>query len=282
MNGFRPLISCCVVIAFLVGTRCVARADEPTQESAAERFHQLGGVDWREVFYDSGTENWRRNWNVDGEKATISNSELGMDFWAGSHRRENASHAVMWTKQSFEGDIRIDYEYTRLDETFEAVTILYIQATGSGAPGYPNDITAWADKRKVPRMRTYFNHMRLLHISYAAFGVGNTDREADYIRARRYLPERTVGLEGTELHPNYSRTGMFATGVPHKITVIKHQDDLFFHLRNDEKAVLCHWNLRDAKPINAGRIGLRHMWTRGARYRDFRVSQLPPASQERG
>ena len=41
----------------------------------------------------------------------------------------------MWTKESFAGDIRLDYEYTKTDDATEAVTILYLQATGSGAKG---------------------------------------------------------------------------------------------------------------------------------------------------
>jgi hypothetical protein len=44
------------------------------------------------------------------------------------------------------------------------------------------------------------------------------------------------------------------------------------HVRNDEKQMLCHWDNQSLPPILAGRIGLRHMYTRGARYRDFRVS----------
>ena len=54
---------------------------------------------------------------------------------AGPVPRENASHAVLWTKQSFAGDVKIEYEYTRTDDANQYVNILYIQATGSAAAG---------------------------------------------------------------------------------------------------------------------------------------------------
>ena len=157
-----------------------------------KRFAELRDANWQTVLSDPCTEDWTEHWTLDGEKATITHSEMGMDFRSGPVRRENESHAVMWTKQSFEGDIRLDYEYTKLDDVVEAVTILYLQATGSGAEGYDKDITKWADKRTVAAMSQYFNHMHLHHISYAAFDVGNTDPDDDYIRARRYMPRHRL------------------------------------------------------------------------------------------
>ncbi|MHC4743668.1 MAG: DUF1961 family protein [Planctomycetota bacterium] len=242
----------------------------------SKEFRRLGKAGWRQVFFDSCTEDWREQWTLDGLKATVTNSDKGMDFRAGLVRKENASHAVMWTKESFSGDIRLDYEYTKLDDKTEAVTILYIQATGSGAEGYDKDISKWADKRKVPAMSTYFNNMNLHHISYAAFKVGNTDPAKDYIRARRYMPQRRAGLANTDLEPDYFETGLFEQGVPHKITVIKKDDRLFMYIRNREKEKLCHWKTDSFPPVTEGRIGLRHMWTRAARYRNFRISKLKP------
>ena len=243
-------------------------------------FRRCSSANWREVFFDSCTGDWNERWRLDGLKATITTSDEGMDFRAGRVRQENASHAVMWTKKSFAGDIRLDYEYTKLDDKTEAVTILYIQATGSGAEGYDKDISKWARKRIVPAMSTYFNHMNLYHISYAAFDVGNTDDVRDYIRARRYMPERSRGLANTALDPDYFETGFFTKGVPHKITVIKKDDRLFMYIRNREKKKLCHWKTDCFPPVLEGRIGLRHMWTRAARYRDFRISQLNSPTEE--
>ena len=255
---------------------CSRRNENEKKQGVKEKnmaeFQKLSRADWKEVFLDPCTGNWRDRWTLDGLKATAANSKKGMDFKAGPVRKENAAHAVMWTKNSFTGDIRLDYEYTKTDDATEAVTILYLQATGSGADGYDKDITRWSDKRAVPAMSEYFNHMDLLHISYAAFGIGNVDAQNDYIRARRYMPETGNGLAKTDLKPDYLRTGLFAKDVPHRITVIKKGDDLFMFIRNTEKEILCRWKTDESLPITEGRIGLRHMWTRAARYRDFRVS----------
>lgn len=238
------------------------------------KFQQLADAPWKQVFHDPCTGDWNEHWTLDGLKATVINSEEGMDFRAGPIRKDDASHAVMWTRPSFAGDIRLDYEYTRIDDATEAVTILYLQATGSGADGCDKDISKWAHNRRVPAMKTYFNHMNLLHISYAAYDIGNNDPTRDYIRARRYLPETTKGLSGTALEPDYLETALFQKHVPHKITVIKKDHDLFMYIRNHEKKYLCHWKTDTLPPVLEGRVGLRHMWTRGARYRDFRISLL--------
>ncbi len=251
-----------------------ATSDSDGQKASQALFQKASNAGWSEVFSDPCTEDWKRHWTLDGLKAALTNDEEGMAFLAGPNRGEDTSHAVLWTKASYTGDFRLDYEYTNLNDVVEAVTILYLQATGSGAPGYGKDISTWRDKREVAAMRTYYNHMNLLHISYAAFNIGNTDPREDYIRARRYLPERDEGLADTGLKPDYARTGLFKKGVPHKITVIKKGGDLFMHIRNRETDRLCHWKTDSAPAIREGRIGLRHMWTRGARYRDFRISQL--------
>jgi hypothetical protein len=263
-----------VLVAWVVCTGICPAMDGRPADPHLKQFRELCELDWEEVFYDPCTGPWTEHWTLDGKEATVSNGPLGMDLMAGPNRKENESHSVLWTKRSFRGDIRLDYEYTKLEDIVEAVTILYLQATGSGAPGYDKDIAKWADKREVPAMKTYFEHMNLLHISLAAFPVGGTDPEDDYIRARRYMPEREEGLEGTDFKPEYLKTGLFKKGVPHKLTVIKKSDDLFCFIRNPEKEFLCHWKTDSLPPVTEGRIGLRHMWTRGARYKDFRVFAL--------
>jgi hypothetical protein len=75
---------------------------------------------------------------------------------------------------------------------------------------------ARSDLRKVPAMATYFNHMNLYHISYAAFPPDG----GQYIRARRYMPETGKGLDGTALEPDYYPKTLFRAGrgarlVPH-------------------------------------------------------------------
>ena len=257
---------------------CVAMASvavyaQPGAEDRSE-FEKLLNNPWKKVFFDSGTGNWKKKWFLDGLKGKVMNTAEGMEFMAGPVYRENASHAVLWTKKSFEGEIKIEYEYTKTDDHIHSVNILYLLATGSGVEGYDKDILKWQNGRDTAYMRMYFNHMNLYHISYAAWHVKNDDPEDDYIRARRYIPETDKNLEGTDFKPEYQRTGLFKKGVPHKITVIKKGNKLFFYVKNDEKEMLCAWDVSSLPPVTHGRIGLRQMWQRSARYRNFKVSEL--------
>ncbi len=81
-------------------------------------------------------------------------------------------------------------------------------------------------------------------------------------------------MQDTDLKPDYFKTGLFKKGVTYKITIIKKDDDLFMFIRNNERQLLCYWETSKYPPLTKGRIGLRHMWTRGARYKDFKISQL--------
>jgi len=243
-----------------------------TTDPHEKLFAELDGGAWREVLHDPGTGDWRELWTLDGEEARIENTPRGMEYYSGPRSGDDACHAVLWTKQSFDGDVRIIYEYTRLDEMTKHVNIIYVQATGSGEGEYATDIAAWAHLRTVPSMKLYFNHMNTYHISYAAFGNKNDDPTDDYIRARRYMPESGKGLKGTDLPPDYFKTGLFATGAPHRITIIKAGDDLFMRIVTDETTKLCHWKNETLPAITTGRIGLRHMYARGARYADVHIA----------
>jgi hypothetical protein len=44
--------------------------------------------------------------------------------------------AVLWTKQSFQGDVKIGRGYIRLEPGPEWVAMLYLGATGSGVGPY--------------------------------------------------------------------------------------------------------------------------------------------------
>ena len=249
------------------------------------RFNALRTAPWREVFADPGTGAWADRWSLDGDLATVTNGPRGMDFAAGPVAGDDAGHAVLWTRDGFIGDLKISYTFTKTDDTVENVNILYVLASGQGTKGFDRDVLQWSDRRRVPAMRLYFDHMNTYHISYAAFDTQNTDgdADADYIRARCYLPGAEKGLRGTELPPDHTRTGLFRTGVPHQITVIKRGDDLFMHIQNDGDERLCHWKTGRFPPLHGGRIGLRQMASRRSRYRDFRVSvaaipgSIPPA-----
>lgn len=243
-------------------------AGADVEEQAA--FQQADDRPWREVFADEGTGDWKQKWFLDGEVGKVTTGPEGMTLTAGPEFRNDAHHMVLWTKESFEGDLKIEYDYTRLDEENRCVTILYIQATGSGRKGFGKDIATWSGRRKVPAMRTYYDHMNTYHVSYAAFGNSGKSRTS-YIRGRRYMPHRS-GLKGTELEPDYRFKTLFETGVKHHITVIKRDRDLLLRVENPDAVRHCHLRNEKLPVITEGRIGLRHMFTRSARYRNFRVS----------
>ncbi len=90
---------------------------------------------------------------------------------AGPIARDHASHCVLWTRESFHGDVKIEFDYWRMDTIQRWVNILYIQATGTGNGQYAEDISTWSHLRQTPFMRMYFDHMNLLHVSFAAFGA---------------------------------------------------------------------------------------------------------------
>lgn len=256
-------------IALLLLAVWPCAADPQKEERTMNAFQELDKRNWASLFCDVCVEDWQTIWFLDGKIGIVTQTTDGLELRAGPEFGNDAHHMVLWTKSAFSGDVKIEYEYTRLDSETRGVTILYIQATGSGVGPYATDIAQWAHMRTVPAMRTYFDHMNAYHISYAAYPNAPGENE-DYIRARRYMPERQ-GLKGTELPPDYGQTGLFQTGVPHKITVIKHGQELYMHIRNEDRELLCHWRNDMFPPIETGRIGLRHMYTRHARYRGFRV-----------
>lgn len=262
-----------ILTSLLLTASCTGK-DPKKSDASTTRFETFNELEWTEVLSDSCTTDWTEHWTLDGLKANITHDAHGMSFTAGPVPNEQASHAVLWTKDSFAGDIKIEYEFTRLDDATKYVNILYIQATGSGEGPYAKDISQWAQLREIPWMKTYFNNMDTYHISYAAYGNDDSLDKVDYIRARRYLPLNKKGLSGTALEPDYHDTGFFAEGLTHKITVIKKDDELFMHIESKGKYLLCHWKTDTFPPILAGRIGLRHMWTRSSRYANIRISQL--------
>jgi hypothetical protein len=243
------------------------------EKDAVERvaFQQADSRSWREVFADDGEGDWKNRWFLDGEVGTVTNGPDGMTLTAGPEFKNDAHHMVLWTKRCFEGDLKIEYDYTRLDQEKRCVNILYIQATGSGKGPYHEDISNWNELREIPSMRTYYRNMNLYHISYAAFG--NTGKaERSYIRGRRYMPDKGGKLRGTELKPDYFSETLFATGVKHHITVIKEERELFLRIENPNEIRYCHLRNEKLPVVTEGRIGLRHMFTRSACYRNLRVS----------
>jgi hypothetical protein len=258
-----PIQARVLAISLLV-TSC-ATASKAPGNADQQAFDLASAADWQEVFHDPGTGDWRERWFLDGEVGTVKNTPKGMELTSGPEARNDAHHMVLWTKAAFTGDLRIDYEFTRLDSSKDGVNILYIQATGSGAGPYHADIATWSELRRIPAMKQYFNHMNTYHISYSVGFPGN-----EYVRARRYLPEGK-GLNGSEITPDYGRSDLFEPGVPHRLTLVKRGQTLFLRVQNPGGAHYFTWRNTQFPPITAGRVGLRQMFTKAGRYADFRI-----------
>ncbi|MFC2128141.1 DUF1961 family protein [Bacteroidota bacterium] len=224
---------------------------------------------WNLAFEDDCTKDWTKHWTLDGLIATVENSKKGMHFTSGPEYKNDAHHGVLWTKESFTGDVKIEYDYTRTDQATKCVNILYIQATGDEAGVYEKDISKWSTLREIPAMKTYFENMNVFHISYSAFG--NQENSFHYVRARRYPKPDDKPFKVTQIEPSYDKQGYFKSGQTYHITAIKTKEHLFFKMENKDGVELFTWNISSIKPINEGRIGLRQMFTRSSIYKNFKI-----------
>lgn len=231
----------------------------------------IKSIEWELQFSDPCIENWEDNWFLDGGLATIEHSEKGMKFSAGPVNRNDAHHAVLWTKDSFKGDIKIEYNYTRTDSQIVNVNILYIQATGIGKDSFDVDISKWNNFRQIPTMSKYYKYMKTIHISYAAFKMKNDDPNADYLRVRQYPVTEEIKFSDMEIPPTYYETGLFETGITYKMIWIKTVNKLLLIVKGNNVTMKYSWTLNKPELITEGRIGLRHMFTRAAKYSDFKI-----------
>jgi len=243
------------------------------EDSVTAEFKKCNKLSWKLLFDDDCTSAWQTNWLMDGTRSYITHSSKGMDYYAGKEAHNDTCHTVLWTKQKFSGDIKVEYDYTRLDTSHLGVNIIYLLANGSGKGDYDKDIFKWNELRKVPAMKEYYNHMNTYHISYAAYSF--KENEPEYIRARRYMPETGKGLKGTNLSPEYvNDSELFAPGIKHHIVIIKKGQKLYMHVTNSEKSRLFWFDTSNFPEIKEGRVGLRQMWTRAARYANFKIYGL--------
>lgn len=240
--------------------------------SESVEFKNANNLPWKIVFEDDCKKSWQKKWVMDGKKSHITHSELGMDYFSGSEAHNDAGHTVLWTKKNFSGDVKIEFDFTRIDSSNLGVNIMYVLATGSGKGPYKKNIFKWNDLRQIPEMKTYYNHMNTYHISYAAYSFEKNN--PDYIRARRYLPETGQGIEGTALPPEYENPDLFAYGIKHHIVIIKQGSKLYMEVSSPTKTKLFWFNTSSLPPIKSGRIGLRQMWTRNSRYANFKIYKL--------
>lgn len=228
------------------------------------------------LFEDNGTSNWNNKWQLDGKRSRVINNSKGMELIAGTEHGNDSCHTVLWTKQSFKGNICIEYDYTRTDTASRCVNILYFHATGKGDADFPTDIMKWNHKREVPSMKTYFNNMNTYHISYAALSAKKYSGSSDYVRLRRYLPTGN-GIKGTDIPNDYFTTGLFKSGITYHISVYKYDNEILMKVQNSllpRDNVTFKWDTSLLPACEEGRIGLRHMYTRSARYKNLKVWAL--------
>ncbi|SEQ79356.1 protein of unknown function [Hyunsoonleella jejuensis] len=225
--------------------------------------------DWNLAFQDDCTEDWTKQWTLDGLVATVENTQEGMHYKAGPEAGNDAHHAVLWTKESFSGDVKIEFDYMKTDDANKYVNILYIQATGDEEGVYEKDISEWKHLREVPKMRMYFENMNTFHISFSAFG--NKGDGLHYVRARRYPKPDDKHFNSTMVEPSYDMQGLFETGKTYHITAIKTSEKLSFKMEYEDKVEYFEWDIKKVEPITEGRIGIRNMYTRSAIYKNFKI-----------
>ncbi|TNJ44954.1 DUF1961 family protein [Tamlana fucoidanivorans] len=225
--------------------------------------------DWKLVFQDDCTEDWTKQWTLDGLVATVENTPEGMHFKAGPEARNDAHHAVLWTEESFSGDVKIEFDYMKTDDANKYVNILYVQATGDEEGVYEKDISEWTHLREVPKMRMYFENMNTFHISFSAFG--NDGAGLHYVRARRYPKPKVKPFNSIVVEPSYDMQGLFEKGKIYHITAIKTSEKLSFKMEHQNETQYFEWDITKVAPISEGRIGLRHMYTRTAIYKNFKI-----------
>ena len=214
-------------------------------------------TEWQLVFSDTGTSgNWEDKWFLDGKKATVEYTSNGIKFSAG-RGTTNADHAVLWAKPVIENDVKIEYDFTRLDNIDDYVNILFIQAQGIGTSKYPKDISTW--HRPTPKYNIYFDGMDYYNISYA-----NVENE---VRARQ--------CRGFIVIKRYTNVDMFQRNKQHHLTVIKEGLNFQMTATNLSSGVTKTWkftaNATKSPVITKGRIGLRHMSRRISLYKNFKI-----------
>jgi hypothetical protein len=283
MKRFSPsefLLLIGLTLGLMAAVPAAGGAPVPVPASALAALQSL---EWRETWTPPAGEaaEWRAHWALDGAQGRVVPVARGFELHAGPLDAADAGHAVLWARPEFSGDLRVDFRYTRLDRTGSGrscVNILYFHARGSGKNPYERDIFTWSDLRTVAAMRMYFEHMDAYHISFSAYS--NKPDDQDYVRFRRYLPERGKGLDGTEITPTYHAPELFRTGVPHQMTLLRRGARIVLLVRDldagHERAFT--WDVSAQPLLAGGRFGLRHMAGRAARYEDFTVRTQPVLS----
>ena len=262
----------CLLLSLSLG--CSPEKRDDPGASGAEAASQI-------LFTDPMSENWPDQWFLDGEKATLQHRDGGLFFSGGTVTKDDdpveyhAHHAVLWTKREFEGDIRVSYQWTHVDTSDYGAILLYIQAQGIGEGPYDRDIFLWREMRSVPAMDKYFKNMNLISLSIR-----------ENVRCKRYPwfdREGNQYADGGLIDPMVEYKEKIEPGKTYRIVVEKRNPMVSFRIIDTAtgEATIDHtWDTTkidegyEVKQITKGRIGLRHMATKQAIYKDFKVEKL--------
>ena len=233
-------------------------------------YQDLAEQHWQLRLDDPGDGDWNEHWTIDGECCEITNSSDGMEFKSGPDAGNNAHHGVLWTKQSFDGDMKVDFEFTRLDTINRYVCILYFHANGIGEGEYHKDIHSWSALRTEPWMKTYFEKMDMLHLSFAAYG-NNDDTPDDYLRVRRYPVRGDRSFSQIEVEGTVHNTGLFLPEKTYKMSMVKTLDTLALWIDGDGQSLYHCWDISKVDPTESGPFGIRQMWQKHSRYKNIKI-----------
>ncbi len=276
----------CVAVAIWVNMRDEIKLTPPLsrdgvamnvseQEIIDEYIATQRGAKWSITLDEKLSDYDSTEWVFDGEKGTIEITTEGIIVSAGAEVGQNAHNAVLWNRRKLRGDVKVEYDYTRIDSLEwdrGNVNIIYIHAQGKGEAPYSKDIMEWNHLRTIPAMTLYFNNMLTYHISYAAISNGrNGMQRYEYVRGRMYNPTADKGLAGTDLVPEYRETGLFKTGVKYHITVTLAGDKLYMEVEGDSRHELIYFDIDESTRLEDGYLGFRMMAGRSAKYANLKV-----------
>ena len=212
---------------------------------------------WQEQLFIPGTKgNIEKDWIKDGVngKATYTNEGMLFDTANGTG---DAYSSILWTKQVFKGDVRLEYKFKRLNTNINngksMVSMVLLYGHGIGGQ-YPDDISTW--KRPVSG-QGFHKTMNHHSISYAT----------SYKRIRT-----RINTGRNLVKPEYTHVPYFKPGVWHKIIVTKKGLKLSMEVENldSKQKDVYSWDL--PRTYNHGRVGFRQMYMYKNLYKDIKIS----------
>jgi hypothetical protein len=227
---------------------------------------------WHVVLSDDGTGNWKDNWFLFGDPSRgigVTNSTEGMTLRAGDGTNPKSDHAVLWTKATFSGDLRVEYDFTVLDRYSTSIpsngycsAVLLYSRPSASAP-FASDLADWPVARRNADTsgRALNEAVDGLQFNYAF----NGDPRGNRFRLRANPGYVLIG-ESVEMK-------LFAPGIEHHVVVEKRGDSMTVSAAgSDGQRFAKTFSAPPLAKQSSGHVGLRNMNRREARYRNIRIS----------